>query len=106
MIQIGSDFYEDLDAARLNKLLDEFEAGRTPKPGPQIDRQFSAPVGGATTLTDASLYADSKSGGGGRAAPLTDASAKRPGAAANVRDAATPQAPVGDKTSTDKPKPA
>jgi NADH-quinone oxidoreductase subunit E len=106
MIQIGSDFYEDLDAARLNRLLDEFEAGRTPKPGPQIDRQFSAPVGGPTTLTDPSLYADGKGGSNGRSAPLTDDNAKRPGAAANVRDAATPQAPVGDKTSTDKPKPA
>jgi NADH-quinone oxidoreductase subunit E len=106
MIQIGSDFYEDLDAARLNRLLDEFEAGRTPKPGPQIDRQFSAPVGGPTTLTDPSLYADGKGGSNGRSAPLTDDNAKRPGAAANVRDAATPQPPVGDKTSTDKPKPA
>jgi NADH-quinone oxidoreductase subunit E len=26
------------------------------KPGPQIDRQFSAPEGGATTLTDPSIY--------------------------------------------------
>ena len=25
-------------------------AGRKPKPGPQIDRQMSAPVGGPTTL--------------------------------------------------------
>ena len=31
-------------------LLDELAAGRKPKPGPQIDRQFSAPVGGPTTL--------------------------------------------------------
>ena len=34
----------------------EFAAERTPKPGPQIDRQLSAPVGGLTTLTDPSLY--------------------------------------------------
>ena len=27
-----------------------------PKPGTQIDRQFSAPVGGPTTLTDPAIY--------------------------------------------------
>jgi len=106
MIQVGSDFYEDLDAASLNKILDEFAAGRTPKPGPQIDRQFSAPVGGPLTLTDPSLYADGKGGGAGRGAPLTDDKAKRPGAAANVTEAGVPQPPVGDASRTDKPKPA
>ncbi|MGA7975448.1 MAG: NADH-quinone oxidoreductase subunit NuoE [Pseudolabrys sp.] len=58
MVQVGSDFYEDLDADSLNKLLDEFAAGKTPTPGPQIDRQLSEPVGGATTLTDPALYAN------------------------------------------------
>jgi NADH-quinone oxidoreductase subunit E len=106
MIQVGSDFYEDLDAASLNKLLDDFAAGRTPKPGPQIERQFSAPVGGPTTLTDASLYADARGGGSGRSAPLTDNRAKRPGAAANVYEAGVPQPPVGDASRTNKPKPA
>jgi len=105
MIQVGSDFYEDLDAASLNKILDEFAAGRTPKPGPQIDRQFSAPVGGPTTLIDASLYADGKGARAGQA-PLTDDKAKRPGAAANVHEAGVPQPPVGDASRTDKPKPA
>ena len=52
MVQVGSDFYEDLDAASFNKILDEFAAGRTPKTGPQIDRLNSAPVGGQTTLLD------------------------------------------------------
>ena len=33
-----------------------FAAGKKVKPGPQIDRQLSAPVGGPTTLTDRSLY--------------------------------------------------
>ena len=58
MVQVGSDFYEDLDADSLNKLLDAFAAGKTPTPGPQIDRQLSEPVGGATTLTDPALYAN------------------------------------------------
>src|SRR6478735_775789 len=50
MVLIWSDTYEDLTAESFEKLLDEFAAGRKPKPGPQIDRQLSAPVGGATTL--------------------------------------------------------
>jgi NADH-quinone oxidoreductase subunit E len=60
MVQIGSDFYEDLTPESFGKVLDQFAAGKTPKPGPQIDRQLSAPVGGPTTLTDKSLYSDSK----------------------------------------------
>src|SRR5439155_17606032 len=51
MAQINYDYYEDLDAATFEKILDELAAGRTPKPGPQVDRQLSAPIGGATTLT-------------------------------------------------------
>ena len=50
MVLIGSDTYEDLTAATFGKVLDGIAAGNPPKPGPQIDRQFSAPVGGATTL--------------------------------------------------------
>jgi NADH-quinone oxidoreductase subunit E len=56
VVQIGSDFYEDLTAENFTKVLDDFAAGKTPKPGPQIDRQLSEPVGGATTLKDPSLY--------------------------------------------------
>jgi NADH-quinone oxidoreductase subunit E len=50
MVQINADFYEDLTSASFARILDDFAAGRTPKPGPQIDRQLSAPVGGPTTL--------------------------------------------------------
>ncbi len=50
MVQINYDFYEDLTSESLAKILDDLAAGKTPKPGPQIDRQFSAPVGGPTTL--------------------------------------------------------
>ena len=49
-VQINYDYYEDLTARTFERILDELAAGRTPKPGPQIDRQLSAPVGGATTL--------------------------------------------------------
>ena len=50
VVQIGADYYEDLTAESFEKVLDAFAAGRTPKPGPQVDRQLSAPVGGPTTL--------------------------------------------------------
>ena len=50
MVLIWDDTYEDLTAESFGKVLDEFAAGRKPKPGPQIDRQLSAPVGGRTTL--------------------------------------------------------
>jgi NADH-quinone oxidoreductase subunit E len=51
MAQINDDYYEDLSPASFEKILDELAAGRTPKPGPQVDRQLSAPIGGPTTLT-------------------------------------------------------
>jgi NADH-quinone oxidoreductase subunit E len=60
MVQINADYYEDLDAARFGQILDQFAAGKTPKPGPQIDRQMSAPVGGPTTLTDLSALPTSQ----------------------------------------------
>jgi NADH-quinone oxidoreductase subunit E len=56
MVQVFKDTYEDLTPERFGRILDELAAGRTPKPGPQIDRHTSAPLGGPTTLTDPALY--------------------------------------------------
>jgi NADH-quinone oxidoreductase subunit E len=50
MVLIWNDTYEDLTPESFSKVLDGFASGNPPKPGPQIDRQFSAPVGGPTTL--------------------------------------------------------
>jgi NADH-quinone oxidoreductase subunit E len=50
MVLIGKDTYEDLTPQSFEKVLDDIAAGRQPRPGPQIERQFSAPVGGPTTL--------------------------------------------------------
>jgi len=61
MVQINADYYEDLTAETFEKILDEFAQGRTPRPGPQVDRQLSAPVGGATTLKDVPVPADPRS---------------------------------------------
>ncbi|HEY1363330.1 MAG TPA: NADH-quinone oxidoreductase subunit NuoE [Xanthobacteraceae bacterium] len=95
VVQIDSDFYEDLTPHSLTRILDGLVAGREVKPGPQVDRQLSAPMGGPTTLTDPALY--SRREGGGKAGPAAnDGDAKKPGAAANIRDAAVPKAPVED----------
>jgi NADH-quinone oxidoreductase subunit E len=53
MVQINYDYYEDLTPENFEKLLDDLAAGRKVKTGPQIDRQFSAPIGGPTTLLEA-----------------------------------------------------
>ena len=50
MVLIWSDTYEDLTKESFGKLLDGFASGNPPKPGPQNGRQFSAPIGGLTTL--------------------------------------------------------
>lgn len=59
MIQIFSDTYEDLTGKSFSKLLDDLESEKPIKPGPQTDRIFSMPAGGATSLTDQSLYGSS-----------------------------------------------
>lgn len=97
MVLIWNDTYEDLTPESFEKVLDGFAAGKPVKPGPQIDRQLSAPVGGPTTLTDPALYAKSANGKGAQT-PLTDSEAKKPGAAANVREAAVPKPPVADSS--------
>lgn len=53
MVMIFKDTYEDLTVERLDEIIEAFEAGRgdTITPGPQIDRIYSAPEGGLTTLT-------------------------------------------------------
>ncbi|MCX7361411.1 MAG: NADH-quinone oxidoreductase subunit NuoE [Alphaproteobacteria bacterium] len=50
VVQINDDFYEDLDETSVRNVLQAFRRGETPKPGPQIARQTSAPAGGPTTL--------------------------------------------------------
>jgi len=52
MVQINDDNYEDLTFESMSAILDALARGETPKPGPQIDRQTSAPAGGPTSLTD------------------------------------------------------
>ncbi len=49
-VQINDDFYEDLDPAKFEALLDRLAKGEKPAVGSQSGRKFSAPVGGPTTL--------------------------------------------------------
>ncbi|MGN6620913.1 MAG: complex I 24 kDa subunit family protein [Sphingomonas sp.] len=52
MVQINDDNYEDLDYDKMTAILEALANGETPKPGPQVDRQTSAPEGGPTTLKE------------------------------------------------------
>ena len=52
MLQIGRDFYEDLDGPKTEAILDAFRRGETPKPGPQNGRHSSEPIGGLTSLKE------------------------------------------------------
>ena len=68
MVQINADYYEDLAPESLTRIINDLSTGRKPKPGPQIDRINSAPIGGPTTLTDPALFAGN--GKGAEAAPM------------------------------------
>jgi NADH-quinone oxidoreductase subunit E len=50
MVQINDDNFEDLSEASMGAVLDALADGKTPRPGPQVDRQTSAAVGGPTNL--------------------------------------------------------
>ncbi|HZF44599.1 MAG TPA: NADH-quinone oxidoreductase subunit NuoE [Sphingomonadaceae bacterium] len=50
MVQINDDNYEDLTRESMGAVLDALARGETPKPGPQVERQTSAPRGEPTNL--------------------------------------------------------
>ena len=56
VVQIGRDTFEDLTPVMLEAVIDGFVLGKPMAPGSQIGRIASCPEGGATSLTDASLY--------------------------------------------------
>ena len=86
MVQIGKDTYEDLTPETFAKLIDAITAGRPAKPGPQVKRQFSAPEGGPTTLTDPSLYSRERKFTRQEPAPVTPpADASETGKAGEVK---------------------
>ena len=99
MVQVNFDYFEDLTPESFEKLLEDLRANRPVKPGPQVERSCSAPVGGPTTLTDPSLYDGSQVGAW---------KARFGGSAANAEqapsEAAKSQTPSpGEKQSSDSP---
>ena len=128
MVMIFKDTYEDLTPERLAEIIDAFEAGRgdTVKPGPQIDRFFSAPQSGFTTLTDekavlksargkapkATAAAEVPPSEAGRAAtaaaetnPAIKAPSRKAPKAAPAAETSSP-APAYDKKGADRAEPA
>ena len=89
MVQIFSDTYEDLTPETFEKVLDGYASGRRPKPGPQNGRQFSAPDGDLTSLTDKALYGKERTFTRIEAPP--PAPPAQPAAAAPPSNAAKPQ---------------
>jgi NADH-quinone oxidoreductase subunit E len=81
MLQIGSDFYEDLDGPLTEKLIADLRAGKAVKPGPQNGRRVSSePEGGADSLKDPALYDGSIIGKHvPKAPPPPPAEPKKPG---------------------------
>jgi NADH-quinone oxidoreductase subunit E len=81
MLQIGSDFYEDIDGPITEQMIADLRAGKPIKAGPQNSRTSSEPEGGATSLTDPALYDGSVIGQYKVQAPPPPAEpAKKPGA--------------------------
>ncbi len=60
MASINDYYYEDLTAASMNQIIDEFAGGGAPKPGSYGGRNTSEPAGGATSLTEPSLFDGSR----------------------------------------------
>ena len=92
MVMIFKDSYEDLSPERLAYIIDRFEAGRPEdiNTGPQINRIFSGPEGGLTSLTE-EIKPGSKA-----AAKTSAAKAKSPAAT----KAARPKSPATETGTT------
>jgi NADH-quinone oxidoreductase subunit E len=51
MVQIGKDYYEDLDVVNFKKILELFFDNKVPSPGSQIGRYAAEPITGLSSLT-------------------------------------------------------
>ena len=52
MMQIGDDYYEDLDSGSTEEILETLKAGETPKSGSQTGRHTCEPAGSLTVLQE------------------------------------------------------
>lgn len=98
MVMIFKDTYEDLTPERLEEIIDAFEndMGDTIKPGPQIDRIFSAPIGGLTSLKDSPAAAQSN--GAAKVKENKSASSEAPASKVSSKKTAA-KSPVKKKAS-------
>lgn len=60
MAAINDYYYEDLTPETLGQILDDFAAGKSPKPGSYVGRGASEPHGKIQTLLDPTLYDGSR----------------------------------------------
>jgi NADH-quinone oxidoreductase subunit E len=90
MVMIFKDTYEDLTPQRLSEIIDAFQAGKgaSIKPGPQVDRIYSAPEGGLTSLRQDPANLKAKPRSGGAPAPQEATNAAKPHAAAEIANPA------------------
>ena len=86
MIQVVDKVFEDLTPEVFEGLIDAFERGELPTPGPQNGRKTSEPVTGLKVLTSPELYDGSVVGTGAGLAAAREAIA--------AREAAAPAKPV------------
>lgn len=105
MIQVWKDVYEDLTAEDLERILDAFERGEKPAPGPQNGRVTSAPVTGLRVLTSPELFDGSMVGQGAGLALAREAIAARANAEA-APPAPPPAAPAAAPPAPPKSDPA
>ena len=88
MVQIGKDFYEDLTRESFIGILDAFDRGEVPKPGPQNGRFSSEPKSGLSSLHDFVMPEVEANGSAARALALGDTVARIDGTQADYENPA------------------
>lgn len=91
MVQIGKDFYEDLTAERFTEILEAFDRGEVPRPGPQNGRFSAEPKSGLSSLTEFVMPAIDGNGSVTRAEKMADTVKRIDGSDPDYRD----QSPSG-----------
>jgi len=89
MVMIFKDSYEDLTPERMEEIIDAFDKGEgaSVPPGPQIEREFSAPEGGRIALVS-EIVTNGRGASAKKPAPAKTTPAKKPSAATKKPTAA------------------
>ena len=96
MAQIGKDYYEDLTAEGFAGIIDDFAAGKTPRPGPQNGRFASEPLGGETSLKVPAKEREAANGSVALALALGDTVSRITDGRGISRPSVAPPAPKGE----------